>query len=56
MEQGRKGINGFGDKRLSYEKIVHDFNVSRNVAHRVISQLKKDGLVLSKRGVGSFVA
>jgi DNA-binding GntR family transcriptional regulator len=41
--------------RLSYERIVHDFNVSREVAHRVISQLKKDGLVISKRGVGSFI-
>ena len=40
---------------LSYERIVHDFNVSRDVAHRVISQLKKDGLVFSKRGVGSLV-
>jgi len=42
-------------ERLSYEKIVHEFNVSREVAHRVISQLKKDGLLISKRGVGSFV-
>ena len=42
-------------ERLSYEKIVHEFNVSREVAHRVISQLKKDGLLISKRGVGSFI-
>jgi len=42
-------------ERLSYEKIVHKFNVSREVAHRVISQLKKDGLLISKRGVGSFI-
>jgi len=41
--------------RLSYERIVHEFNVSREVAHKAISQLKKDGLVISKRGVGSFV-
>jgi DNA-binding GntR family transcriptional regulator len=42
-------------ERLSYEKIVQDFNVSRDIAHSVISQLKKDGLVTSKRGVGSFI-
>jgi DNA-binding GntR family transcriptional regulator len=41
---------------LSYERIVQEFNVSRDVAHGVISQLKKDGLVVSKRRVGSFVA
>ncbi|MGA2319005.1 MAG: winged helix-turn-helix domain-containing protein [Thermodesulfobacteriota bacterium] len=40
---------------LSYERIVQEFNVSRDIAHGVISQLKKDGLVISKRGVGSFV-
>jgi DNA-binding GntR family transcriptional regulator len=40
---------------LSYQKIVQEFNVSRDIAHRVISQLNKDGLIISKRGVGSFV-
>jgi DNA-binding GntR family transcriptional regulator len=40
---------------LSYQRIVHQFNVSRDVAHGVISQLKRDGLVISKRRVGSFV-
>jgi DNA-binding GntR family transcriptional regulator len=42
-------------QKLSYQKIVQDFNVSKEVAHRVISQLKKDGLTISKRGVGSFI-
>ena len=41
---------------LFYERIVREFSVSRDVAHGVISQLKKDGLVISKRRVGSFVA
>ena len=41
--------------RLPYERIVHHFNVNREVAHRVISQLKKDGLIISERGVGSFI-
>jgi DNA-binding GntR family transcriptional regulator len=42
-------------QKLSYQKIVQDFNVSRDIAHSVISQLKKDGLIISKRGVGSFI-
>jgi DNA-binding GntR family transcriptional regulator len=40
---------------LFYERIVREFSVSRDVAHGVISQLKRDGLVISKRRVGSFV-
>ena len=40
---------------LFYERIVQEFSVSRDVAHGVISQLKRDGLVISKRRVGSFV-
>ena len=40
---------------LFYERIVQEFRVSRDIAHGVISQLKKDGLVISKRRVGSFV-
>jgi DNA-binding GntR family transcriptional regulator len=40
---------------LFYERIVQEFNVSRDIAHGVISQLKRDGLVISKRRVGSFV-
>ena len=42
-------------ENLSYERIVQEFNVSRDIAHGVISQLKRDGLVVSKRGVGSFI-
>jgi len=40
---------------LSYERIVRQFKVSREVAHRVISRLKKDRLVVSKGRLGSFV-
>jgi DNA-binding GntR family transcriptional regulator len=42
-------------ERLSYDGVVHDFNISRWAAHRVISQLKKDGFVISKSKRGSFV-
>jgi GntR family transcriptional regulator, transcriptional repressor for pyruvate dehydrogenase complex len=41
---------------LFYERIVREFSVSRDVAHGVISQLKEDGLIISKWGEGSFVA
>jgi DNA-binding GntR family transcriptional regulator len=40
---------------LSYERIVKEFNVSRDIAHGVISHLKKDGLVISKGRLGLFV-
>ena len=42
-------------QKLTYDSIALDFDVSREVAHRVISQLKKDGLVISKGGVGSSI-
>jgi len=42
-------------EKITYERIVHDFNISRDLAHRIISQLKKDRLVISKRKIGSFV-
>jgi DNA-binding GntR family transcriptional regulator len=40
---------------LLYERIVQESNVSRDVAYEVISQLKREGLAIFKRGVGSFV-
>ena len=40
---------------LSYKGIVQKFNVSKGIAHRIISQLKKEGFIISKRGVGSFI-
>jgi len=43
-------------KRLSYDGIVQDFNVSRGIAHKIISQLKKEGFIISKDKVGLFVA
>jgi DNA-binding GntR family transcriptional regulator len=42
-------------ERLFYERIVQEFNVSGDIAYGVISQFKRDGLLISKRGVGSFV-
>lgn len=42
-------------QRLSYDGIVHDFNISRWAAHRVISKLKKDGFLISRSKAGSFV-
>ena len=43
-------------KRLFREKIAQDFNVSETIVARAFSRLKKDGLVIIRGGVGSFVA
>jgi len=43
-------------QKLTYDGITLDFDVSRGIVHRVISQLKKDRLVISKWRIGLFVA
>ena len=43
-------------KRLVREEIAQNFNVGETEVAKVFSQLKKDGLIISKRGIGSFVA
>jgi len=42
-------------QKLSQEKIAQDFNVSKMAVAIAFSQLKKDGLIISKRGTGSFI-
>jgi len=42
--------------KLSQEKIAQDFSVSQATVAIAFSQLKKDGLVICKKGVGSFIA
>jgi DNA-binding GntR family transcriptional regulator len=42
-------------QRLTYDGIALDFNASRGTVHKVISRLKKDGLIISKWRKGSFV-
>jgi DNA-binding GntR family transcriptional regulator len=42
-------------QKLTHEGIANDFNVSRALVHKVIFQLKKDGLIISKGRKGSFV-
>ena len=42
-------------QKLLQEKIAQGFRVSRVTAAIAFSQLKKDGLIVSKNGVGSFV-
>jgi len=41
---------------LTLEGIIQDFHVTRGVAQSATSKLKKDGLIISKRGVRSFIA
>jgi DNA-binding GntR family transcriptional regulator len=43
-------------QRLMRGEIVQNLNVSEMVVSRAFSQLKKDGLVIIKGTVGSFVA
>ena len=43
-------------RRLTYNVIGQDFNVSRGIAHKIINQLKKEGLIISKDKIGLFVA
>ena len=42
-------------KKLFREKIGQDINVSETVVAEAFSRLKKDGLVIIKGSVGSFV-
>ncbi len=42
-------------QRLLREDIAQNFNVSETIVSRALSQLKKDGLIIIKGGVGSFV-
>ena len=42
-------------QKLLQEKIAQDFNVSRVTVATAFSQLKKDGLVITKNGIGSFI-
>ena len=43
-------------KRLLREEIAQNFNVSEMVVSTAFFKLKKDGLIIIKWGVGSFVA
>jgi len=42
-------------QKLLQEKIAQDFRVSRVTVGIAFSQLKKDGLIISKRGKGSYI-
>ena len=42
-------------QKLTYEGMAFDLNVTTSTATKVISRLKKDRLIISKRGRGSFV-
>jgi DNA-binding GntR family transcriptional regulator len=42
-------------QKVLQEKIAQDFRVSRVTVGIAFSQLKKDRLIISKRGTGSFV-
>ncbi len=43
-------------QRLLREEIAHNFNVSEMIVSKAFSHLKKDGLIIKKGRVESFVA
>lgn len=52
----REGQLKSGDRIPSEHVISEELGVSRNVVREAISQLRADGLIESRQGVGSFVA
>jgi DNA-binding GntR family transcriptional regulator len=42
-------------RKLSQGKMAQDFSVSQATVAIAFSQLKKDGLVICKKGIGSFI-
>jgi DNA-binding GntR family transcriptional regulator len=42
-------------QKLLQERLAQDFRVSRVTVGVAFSQLKKDGLIISKRGAGSYI-
>lgn len=44
-----------GDMLPSVSEIMDDYNISRHVVNRALSELITEGLVVSRKGVGSFV-
>ncbi len=43
-------------QRLLREEIAQNLNISETIVTKAFSQLKKDGLIIIRGGVGSFVA
>ena len=44
-----------GEKLRSEDKIANDLGVSRNVVREAVSQLRADGVIHARHGVGAFV-
>ncbi|WP_226350988.1 GntR family transcriptional regulator [Pseudonocardia sp. ICBG601] len=54
-EQIRSGVLAPGAKLPSEPDLVAQFKVNRNTARRALAELQQEGLIDSKRGIGSFV-
>lgn len=50
------GVLKPGDKLPTEQALANDFAVARTVVREAISQLKSDGIINSRQGVGAFVA
>lgn len=51
----RKVLN-VGDKLASEAELCSEFNVSRTVVRQALQELEHEGLIVRRKGVGSFVA
>ncbi|WP_319528804.1 FadR/GntR family transcriptional regulator [uncultured Cohaesibacter sp.] len=56
LTQITTGEYGAGDKLPSEAELSTAFQVSRPIVREALSRLATDGLIYSKRGIGSFVA
>ena len=54
-EDIRKGVYEAGDKLPTEPVLVEQFGVSRTVIREAIAELRADGLVRSRHGIGVFV-
>ena len=50
------GHIALGEKLPGEETLKRDFGVDRSVVRRAVQLLREEGLVVTKHGVGSFVA
>jgi len=55
-QQIKRGELRPGDQVPSANELAERFNVGRNTASRAIQVLKQEGLVVTQRGWGTFVA
>lgn len=56
LDAMRLGRYSLGEKLPSENELATEFGVSRPVVRSALSRLREDGLIVSRRGAGSFVS